>query len=365
MAQWYQITNPEVVASPALLVDPGRIKQNILEMLNVAGGPERLRPHVKTHKCREIVRMQQKKGITKYKCATIAEAEMLAECDVNDILLAYQPTGPTAVRLLDLIAKYPDIKFSALVDNNLIAQQLHQLAMAAGEKLGLFIDMDVGMHRTGIAPGMAALELKGLIENSNSLLFRGWHLYDGHIRNTDFAERKKTAETAFEAFAELISEETSDEIEIVAGGSPTFPVHALNPQVNLSPGTSLLWDQGYKQILPDQNFLQAAILLTRVISKPAEHLLCLDLGHKAVGSEMPHPRVYFPEIGQVEFLTHSEEHLVIRTGQAETYQVGAILYGIPMHICPTVALHQELVVVEGGKATDRWVVYARNRRINF
>ena len=142
-------------------------------------------------------------------------------------------------------------------------------------------------------------------------------------------------------------------------------MHALNPQVDLSPGTCLLWDQGYSENFPDQKFLHAAVLITRVVSKPTEELLCLDLGHKAVASEMPHPRVYFPDLEHVDFLTHSEEHLVIRTPSAINFEVGDVLYGIPRHICPTTALHQELVVIEGGEVVDLWKVVARDRRINF
>jgi D-serine deaminase-like pyridoxal phosphate-dependent protein len=159
--------------------------------------------------------------------------------------------------------------------------------------------------------------------------------------------------------------ETDEVVDTVAGGSPTFPVHAMNPKFSLSPGTCLLWDQGYSRGFPDQKFLHAAVLLIRVISKPAEQFLCLDLGHKAVASEMPHPRVYFPELEKVEFISQSEEHLVVKSQQAVNFRVGDVLYGVPVHICPTTALHQELVVVEEGKAVDRWRVFARDRRITI
>ncbi len=362
MTPWYQIKNPDKVPSPALLVFPERVKNNILEMVRVAGGPGRLRPHVKTHKCREIVSLQQDVGIVKFKCATIAEAEMLAECNVQDILLAYQPTGPNLNRYLELIKKYQRVNFSALVDNPVTAEKLCRLAAESGEILQLFIDLDIGMHRTGVEPGPEALDLMHTIKMSNYLKFRGWHVYDGHIQFKDFQERKQAVQASFEPVTELIS--TQDSCEIVAGGSPTFPVHALNQQVNLSPGTCLLWDQRSSQMLPDQKFLHAAVLMTRVVSKPMGELLCLDLGHKAVASEMPHPRVHFADLDQVEYLTHSEEHLVIRTPNAMNIELGDVLFGIPTHICPTTALHQELVVVEGGEVVDLWKVFARDRRIN-
>jgi D-serine deaminase-like pyridoxal phosphate-dependent protein len=358
---WYRICNPENVASPALLVYPERIRLNIQEMIRVAGSPDRLHPHIKTHKCREIVAMQQEAGINKFKCATIAEAEMLGECRVEEVLLAYQPTGPTITRLLELNKKYPGTKFSALVDNIKTAEALDNVAAEAGRTFSLYIDLDAGMHRTGIAPGPETKTLRAYLTGSNNLEFIGWHIYDGHIRQSDFEKRRQAVDQAFKAVKDLISGGSKE--RIIAGGSPTFPVHALNPEFDLSPGTSLLWDQGYSQVLPDQNFQVAAVLFTRVISKPGVDLLCLDLGHKALASEMPHPRVHFPDLGEVEFSGHSEEHLVVHTSRAKEFQVGDVLYAIPMHICPTTALHQELLVVDNSRVVDRWKVYARDRRI--
>ncbi len=330
-------------------------------MVRVAGSADRLRPHVKTHKSREIIEMQQAAGINRFKCATIAEAEMLGLCKVEDALLAYQPSGPNIERLFELIRKFPETRFSTLVDNQGTVKQLEAKAAELSMSLGLFIDVDAGMNRTGILPGTEAINLLATIQNSDHLVFRGWHVYDGHIRHPKFDNRVEAVKQAYSKVAAMFDD--SQPGEIVAGGTPTFPVHAMNPQVTLSPGTCLLWDNGYSAQFNDLDFQHAAVLLTRVISKPDKGLMCLDLGHKAVAAEMPHPRVYFPELPQVEFLGQSEEHLVIGTPEVENYQVGDIIYGIPTHICPTTALHQEMVVVKSGMAMDRWAVFARNRRI--
>src|SRR5437899_467683 len=99
---WHKVVNVREVASPALLVYPDRIEENVRRMIQMAGGVERLRPHVKTHKLAEVIRMQMKQGITRFKCATVAEAEMTASCNAQDVLLAYQPVGPNAERLVRL-----------------------------------------------------------------------------------------------------------------------------------------------------------------------------------------------------------------------------------------------------------------------
>jgi D-serine deaminase-like pyridoxal phosphate-dependent protein len=152
---------------------------------------------------------------------------------------------------------------------------------------------------------------------------------------------------------------------LVAGGTPTFPIHARRPGVECSPGTCVLWDAGYAKKLPDMDFRHAAWLLTRVVSRPVPGQMCLDLGHKAVASEMPHPRVVFPALPDVTAAGHSEEHLVLETAQAADLPVGTVLYGIPWHVCPSVALHSECHAVRGGRAGEIWPVTARARRLGI
>ena len=142
-------------------------------------------------------------------------------------------------------------------------------------------------------------------------------------------------------------------------------MNARRPDAECSPGTCVFWDFGYATKLPDMLFLPAALLLTRVVSKPASNRLCLDLGHKAVASENPHPRVQLLELPDAKFVGHSEEHLVVETDRAAAFSVGASLYGIPWHICPTVALHSEAVVIKNGRAEERWKVAARDRALTI
>ena len=128
-------------------------------------------------------------------------------------------------------------------------------------------------------------------------------------------------------------------------------------------GTVVLWDAGYGTNIPDLGFLPAAVLLARVVSKPSANRLCIDLGHKAVASEMPHPRVILQNVPEARPVIHSEEHLVVETPAADRFRVGDVVYGIPWHICPTVALHQEVWVIHEGRATERWPIPARGRRL--
>src|SRR5262245_22443504 len=140
----YRLDDPSLVFSPGLVFFKDQIRRNIARALEIAGRPDRLRPHVKTHKTREIVRMELEAGITKHKCATVAEAEMLAGCGVADVLLAYPMVGPNGGRLAKLVKAYPQCRFSVLADHPLGARSLSDAMAAGGQKVEVLIDLDTG-----------------------------------------------------------------------------------------------------------------------------------------------------------------------------------------------------------------------------
>jgi D-serine deaminase-like pyridoxal phosphate-dependent protein len=359
---WARGVDLSDLPSPALLLGLEPIQRNLAQMLKITGDPVRLRPHVKTHKLGWLVQRQIALGITRFKCATIAEAEMCAQSGAPDLLVAYQLVGPNLHRLLALQEKFPLTKFSTIVDDSSVLRAM----AAAGTRLEVLLDLDVGQHRTGIPPGPAAFALYRQLAASPPLIPGGLHAYDGHLSQTDPAIR---AAACAEAFAPLFA--LRDQLlaaglpvpRIVAGGSPTFPMHAVRRNVECSPGTTVLWDASSAIKLPDLDFHNAAVLLTRVVSKPGGNFLCLDLGHKAVASEMPHPRVVFPDLPDAQFPTHSEEHLVVESPSAARFKVGDELLGVPWHICPTLALHAEAVLVEHGKITGSSRIEARARKL--
>jgi D-serine deaminase-like pyridoxal phosphate-dependent protein len=367
---WYEPKNPQNIFSPALLIYPHRIEANIQHLIEIAGSVTRLRPHVKTHKMPEIVAMHQKYGINKLKCATIAEAEMVAGCGIPDVLLAYQPVGPTQQRLVALAHRFPETQFGCLVDNERVLRELAAVIAQTDVQLNVWIDVDNGNGRTGIQPGLAAENLAKLIYDTPQLTFAGFHVYDGQFTGYAIEARTVKATEAFTPVQEMVKHLAAEGIEvgnIVAGGSPTFPVHALKAEIDLSPGTYVLWDMGYSTLCPELPFVPAAVLLTRVVSKPAANRLCLDLGHKAVAAENPlDKRVRFFNAPDAQYIDQKEEHLVIEVPNGEDFNLGDILYGVPWHICPTVALHQEATVInEEGVVVAQWPIVARNRKLEI
>jgi D-serine deaminase-like pyridoxal phosphate-dependent protein len=364
----YAIRDTSGIYSPALLFYKELIHKNIARAVELAGDPGRLRPHVKTHKNREIVKMELEAGIRKHKCATIAEAEMLAMCGAPDVLIAYPLVGPNCQRLARLMQKYARCHFSVLADHPAGIMALSQAMSAHQQEVDVLLDIDAGQHRTGIAPGTEAIELYERIHRSPGLRAGGLHVYDGHTRQENFVERQSAVQNQLAPVLKLratLMEKGFPVPRFVAGGTPTFPVHARLdvPGLECSPGTMVLHDNGYGTRFRDlAGFTPAALLLTRVISRPTPTRLTLDLGYKAVSSDPPADnRCLLLDVPDYQAMLQNEEHLVIETPAAERYRPGDEIFAIPTHVCPTVALHRQAYVIEKGQVTGTWEIAARDR----
>ncbi len=369
ISEWYHIKYINEIDSPALVIYAGRVKENIQVLLSMIDDVKRLRPHVKTHKTIEATSLMMDAGIHKFKCATISEAEMLAMAKAPDVLLAYQPNEPKLQRLILLIKQYPNTKFSCLIDNADSAKIISATAFSNEIEIPVYIDLNVGMNRSGVAPGDKVIELYKQCAAMNGLKPIGLHAYDGHIRAKDFQQRTAECNEAFkpvEYLKKKLMEEGFAEPIIVAGGSPTFPIHAKRKNIECSPGTFIYWDKGYKMLCAEQHFLPAALVVARIISLPCETKLCLDLGHKSISAENElHNRVHFLNAPEVKFISQSEEHLVVETKADHSYKIGDVLYGLPVHICPTCALYERAFIVKNNEISGEWKIIARDRTINI
>jgi D-serine deaminase-like pyridoxal phosphate-dependent protein len=126
------------------------------------------------------------------------------------------------------------------------------------------------------------------------------------------------------------------------------------------------WDSGYGAAFDEQQFLPAALVVTRVVSLPDDTKICVDLGHKSIASEnVLDKRVTFLNAPQLKPVSHSEEHLVLEAGLNHDFKVGDVLYGVPHHICPTVALYERAITIENKKISGEWRNIARDRKINI
>ncbi|MFL5788077.1 MAG: D-TA family PLP-dependent enzyme [Flavisolibacter sp.] len=365
--EWYIINRINDLDSPALAIYEERVKYNIEKAIEIVGDVQRLRPHIKTSKSKEAILLMKKAGITKFKCATIAEADLLGMTGVKDVLLAYQPTGPKLTRFISVIKDFTQTSFACLVDNMASANEISNVAELNYLQIKVYIDVNVGMNRTGIKLGKDAINLFLYCSQLNGIHPVGFHIYDGHIHDADLFIRKQKINTTIEEIngmkKELRSKGFKDLI-IVAGGTPTFPAYAEYKEVECSPGTFIYWDEGYKENFKEQGFLPAAVVISRIISIPERDLLTIDLGHKSIASENSiTKRVVFINAPDLVPVSHSEEHMVLRSQGAHSFKIGDVLYGIPYHICPTIALYERASIIKKGQIITEWKNEARDRLI--
>lgn len=365
---WFEVKNVEELDSPSLLIYKEKVESNISKMIDITADNDRLMPHIKTNKMENVVKMMIEKGLYQFKCATVAEAELAAKAGAKKALIAHQMVGPKIDRLIRLTEKYPEVQFASLVDDWATVQLTNSKFEKVGKKALIYIDINSGMDRSGHALGQSLADLIAEIGYLDHVQLYGFHVYDGHIRADDFTERKTAIESGFAAVKAFIEKYKLDneEFHVIAGGTPAFTSHASEIERICSPGTCVLWDWGYGDKFAEQPFEYAAVVLSRVISKPAQGIIATDMGHKAVSSENPiHTRIRFLNLENYELLSQSEEHGVIRVDNWDDIKVGDVLYGVPFHVCPTVNLYDEAYVISENESKEIWNVEGRKRRISL
>lgn len=362
----YTIVNTEEMVTPSLIYYEEQIRENTKKAVEMASGAENLWPHVKSHKTRELIFMQMEMGIERFKASTLAEVSMLAECRVKAILLAYPLVGPNIDRFLELKEQYQETEFYAIGDS---VQELKKLAAACRKRrllIPVLADINTGLNRTGIL-----LEELGDFVNAlkaeGGIRIVGVHCYDGQLHDPDEKKREGAVAAYRKRLYEQLRllEEQGIKLPVrVMGGSPTFPMHAAYRDSYLSPGTVFLWDAGYAEQFPDLDFTPAAAVATRVISHPAKDCFTLDLGYKGIASDPVGKRGLLVGMSCAEELFQNEEHWTFRMNadyEEKRPEIGAVLYVIPIHICPTSALYNKIYFAKDGKIQGCVDVAARNR----
>ena len=366
----YDFSGAAQCLSPALIFYPEQIRANTLRAIEMAGGPERLWPHMKTHKCPQVLQLLKGLGISRCKCATIAEAEVAAEAGLADILLAYPLVGPNIARFLSLQIAFPAQRFWAIGDDLGQLRDLGEASLAIGIRTRLLIDVDLGMHRTGVPlEGLEAFYRSAA--RLPGLALCGLHCYDGHNTASELSERLQQAQPNRKCIYALRDRLTADGLDcsvLVMGGTPSFPCYPPDRDVFLSPGTLFVNDCGYGNAYGDLPFAPAAALLTRVVSCPGPACFTLDLGCKGISTDHARRGEIVGMEQTAEPLFQSEEHWVFRMKpghEAECPRVGETLFVLPDHICPTVALYSEALVVQSGHLVGSWPITARSRRLTY
>jgi len=340
--QAYRIAGIEQMLTPSLIIFSAMVDANIAAEVTHAGTPDRLRPHVKTAKLQRVISRYVDLGIHQCKCATTREFEVACAAGMRDVLVAYPMMGSNARRIQELSARHPHVSVSVLVDHR---EQIEQW----NPSVGIFIDVNPGMDRTGISAEQSqrALELARTIAESGRT-FRGLHYYDGHLGSYDFEQRRALATKGYEQLVKLASDCEAGGIEVgevITSGSCVFmfacgyqPLAQAKWKLRVSPGAAIYGDANIMQQIPaEYGFRPAAVVATRVVSHPCSDLLTCDAGLKAVAGFAGLPNCAVLGWPSLVPQRMSEEHLTLQSpAGAALPALGSILYLVPRHAGLTV-----------------------------
>lgn len=363
----YVIENARELLTPALAIYPAMVDRNIAATIQLLGGDaNRWRPHVKTAKLEFVMRRVAAAGVAQAKCSTTLELAAACEAGIRDVLLAYPVVGANAARVRELAERYREARISVLVENQA------QAAVWKGARVGVFIDVNPGMDRTGIEQERVAgiIAVAQAIERGG-LEFRGLHFYDGHVAADAMAEREKIAHRGYDRLMEIAAEVARAGFaigEVITSGTPAFPCAASYAPFRsaefvhrVSPGTVVYSDATSATQLGDgSGYSPAAVVVATVVSHPKSNMLTCDAGHKAVSADAGVPTCAV--IGHEDLTPKkpSEEHLPmeVRAGSSRP-EIGEALYLVPRHVCPTVNNFDEALIVEGNRVVAVERVTAR------
>lgn len=350
--------------SPCLLIHLDRVQANLDCMeAHLEGQWRRWRPHLKTTKIPQIWAQLRARGVTRFKCATLREAECLLALPGREeihLLVAMPLRGPNLARLGHLAGEMPETRLAVLTED---PEHAAHVALQ-WPQLGLFVDLNPGFHRTGIPLGDRD-RLEATVAACGSSL-QGLHFYEGQLRHLDPDRRRREAESLYAQFAQVyrtLKAPDSQPLECITSGTPTF-AFALKSRFlagldhSVSPGTVVYWDRTSEAFgLPGFQF--AATVLSRVLSRPFPGRITLDAGSKALDAACGDPCAEVEERPHWQILRPSEEHLPVAVPPGEEPAAGSLWQLRPTHVCPTVNLADQAVVLDRGEVLNILPVVAR------
>lgn len=357
------------VRTPALLVDPSRVESNVRAIVAQLGGDSaRWRPHVKTAKLGAVMQLMLRTGITRFKCATTLELKALLDLGARDVLVSFPHVGANAARIQELAKAHPDARVAALIEG-----EAH-LEFWRGSGLGIFMDLNSGMNRTGGTPDAARIIGVARAIKAAGCEFRGLHWYDGHMHSIDDLRARETAAHAgYDTLGMLVRAAVDAGIpvpEVIVAGTPatasaaTYTGFASWPtDVQVSPGTVVYNDMTSLAQLPASWGLTHAVhVLATVVSHPTPTRFTCDAGHKSVSADAGVPTCDI--VGHSEWIPDrpSEEHLPVDVPPGTPLPaIGTQLLLVPKHVCPTVNNFDDAIFVTGSVVDHVERVTARGR----
>lgn len=347
----------EQLLTPTLVIDLDAVDHNIARILDAVGDASRWRPHIKTIKQRSLVERLLAAGVTQFKCATLDELAVLIDAAGEhhiDVVLAHPPTAATVRRLPPTTET---LRLSVLADRPDHGAWLADV-LAAG--VGVMLDVDLGMHRTGSSPEAWRAAWPDL---APALAERvtGLHGYDGHLR----ADQRQQAHAGYDQLAALADDLELPSVERCTSGSHSVR-HALSHRLfsttrhTVSPGTLVLSDLRSAPAHEALGLRFAAYVASRVISAPTPGRITLDAGSKAISPDTGVPSCAVVDWPDARPQRASEEHLPVLVG-SHGPDTGALVLLLPTHVCTTVNLHNAAILLRDAAPPELSPIQARGR----
>jgi len=353
------------VDTPALVLELDAFERNLARMAeSVSGHGVRVRAHAKTHKCPEIAKRQIAAGATGVCCQKVSEAEAMVDGGVDDVLVSNEVVGAAKLARLARLAKRARIGVCA--DDAANVRALEEAAAEEGATIEVYVEVDVGMRRCGVAPGAPALSLARAVAACPHLRFAGIQAYHGraqHLRT--LAERRAAIERAASAAnaTRRLIESAGIACPTLTGagtGSYMFEIE-LGAYDEIQPGSYIFMDADYARNEwgpPLPRFEHSLFVLTTVMSRPAAERAVVDAGLKAFSVDSGMPLVW--ERPGLQVVRVADEHGVIESAAGtEAPALGEKLLLVPGHCDPTVNLYDWFVCVRGGRIAALWPITAR------
>jgi len=353
--------------TPALVVDLDRLDANLARAADYAASHGlALRPHVKTHKSPYVAAAQLRLGAKGLTCATPREAEVMSEVS-DDVLLAYPPVGRARARRVAALA--PSLRLIVALDSAQAASELARAARDARREIGVYVELDLGMHRVGMPTVDAAVALARHVTECDGLTFDGLAFYPGHIRQR-ISEQDAALETLDAALARAIERfhEAGLPPRVVSGGStPTlWRTHEVPGVTEIRPGTYVFNDRQTVATGACAWDDCALTVLATVVSTSIPGQAVIDAGTKALGREpMNEATDGFGQLldrPDIVVSRMSEEHGILDLGSSGWRPVvGDVVRVVPNHVCVAVHLQDVMYGVRGERLERSWPIAARGR----
>ncbi len=350
----YVINQPAAIHTPRLIVFQHKVHANIdtmrhlLKSVNPALDLHHLCPHVKTHKSIRMTKMLLDAGVTFFK-SSLNEIDMLVQSGATKIFVAYPLLKRDAELVADYIIDYPHIQFFVQLSRPEHVDILSKISREKNINWHYYVDVNVGMNRTGLAIEQAFDFYQSLHEKP-FFTFAGLHAYNGHIHHKKINDRRHASRKSMAQLKKALQQFRDNGVNVpncIVAGTPSFVPdvefwhqHSMQTDIFYSPGTWIYFDSVSNEMMPN-TFDYAAVILTQVIDKPTSTTVTLNLGHKRWAVDQGPVDTF--SVPGMKVVSKSEEHTVVTS--SASLSIGDYVMMVPRHVCSTVNLWEYTVII--------------------